>query len=142
MIESYLQKIRTLIATKRFSQKEFAAKIGKTEQSLGNYFSGKTTPDIETLKKMCEILDVSLLEILKDYDIKEHNQRTSEPQIKKEKQDTETVYYKLEIANNNIKFLEREIELLKNNLKDKERIIQSMEALQEKKNTETVYRSG
>ena len=51
-------KIKTLLVEKKLTQEEFGNKIGKTKQTINNYFTGRTKLDVETLVKIAEILEV------------------------------------------------------------------------------------
>lgn len=46
-------------------QYELAAQIGVTRQALGQWMKGESSPSLETLAKMCEILDCTPNDILK-----------------------------------------------------------------------------
>lgn len=44
--------------------KELATSMGLSEQAIGNYERGDRTPNIETLKKIADALDVALVDII------------------------------------------------------------------------------
>jgi transcriptional regulator with XRE-family HTH domain len=54
----YMQRIRDLMSIKKITQNEIAKIIGKTRNTVNNYFSGKTNLDVETLLKISEVLGV------------------------------------------------------------------------------------
>lgn len=70
-------QIKVLLRTKGLTQKEFADKIGKSKQTVLNYFNGRTKIDIETLEKISIELDIPIesffidnFESKKEYDEK------------------------------------------------------------------------
>lgn len=61
MFSSRLKEIRK---SKGFLQQDMADKIGITKSAYGYYEQGKTTPDIITARKIAEILEVSVDDLL------------------------------------------------------------------------------
>lgn len=57
MFASTLKSLRTL---HKLTQKEFAAKFNLTQQAIGKWESGISTPDYETLGKIADYFDVSV----------------------------------------------------------------------------------
>jgi len=55
----YLLKISNLLKQKNISQIELARIVGKSANTVSNYFIGKTKIDIDTLLKIAEVLGVS-----------------------------------------------------------------------------------
>ncbi len=49
---------------KKFTQSEVAEKLGVTDRSVSNWENGKNMPDLSLLKPLCEILDISINELL------------------------------------------------------------------------------
>lgn len=49
---------------KGMTQKELADKLGVTDKAVSRWETGKNYPDIETLKKLAEVLEVSVNELL------------------------------------------------------------------------------
>ena len=41
------------------SQEDFAERIGKSRKTVDLYLTGRSTPDAQVLKRICEVLDVS-----------------------------------------------------------------------------------
>ena len=85
-MNSYLLNIRHLIENKEgLSIERLASEIGTTRVTLSKYLNSKTQMPIETLLKICKVLDVRPCEILeKDF---KHGQEFSnfpktEPKIK------------------------------------------------------------
>ena len=58
-----LKKIRT---EKGITQKTIADKIGKTVAAVSNYEVGIREPDLDTLKKMATVLEVTVDELIED----------------------------------------------------------------------------
>ena len=51
---------------KGMKQKDLANEIGKTTQAISNYEVGIREPNLETLKKLAEVLDCTVDELLED----------------------------------------------------------------------------
>ena len=51
-------KVKQLVEAKRLKQREFAELIGKTEQTVRNYFSGRTKIDIDVIQNIADVLEV------------------------------------------------------------------------------------
>lgn len=58
------KRIKMFREKKGFSQKDFAAAINQKNAAVSNWERGLTRPDVDTLAKICEILDVSADELL------------------------------------------------------------------------------
>ena len=74
MIHFNLNSIRHLLDEKKISQKELGKLIGKTEQTIGNYLSGKSKIDIFTFVDIVNAIDVPLHKLfdgIGNYDISE-----------------------------------------------------------------------
>jgi len=56
-----IQLIKDLISEKKISLNDFSEKIGKTYNTVYNYFNGKTTIDVETLQKIADVLGVPII---------------------------------------------------------------------------------
>lgn len=48
----------------KLSQEQLAENLGITRQTLSNYENDITTPDLETAKKICQVLNISLDELI------------------------------------------------------------------------------
>lgn len=57
---SYIHKIKELIDKKKITKRELAQAIGKNENSIANYLSGKTKMDVETMLGVATALNVSV----------------------------------------------------------------------------------
>ncbi len=55
-----IQRLKELRLEKSFSQKEFALKLNITQQTYSDYETGRTNPDISTLIKISDLLEVSI----------------------------------------------------------------------------------
>lgn len=51
-------KVKQLVELKRLRQREFAELIGRTEQTVRNYFSGRTKIDIDVIQNIANVLEV------------------------------------------------------------------------------------
>ena len=61
MIEKNIKKFRE---QKNISQVELAEKLNVTRQAVSNWERGKTQPDIDTLHKIADILEISIDELI------------------------------------------------------------------------------
>lgn len=59
-----LNKIKGLMAENGDTQKDLACKLGITDETLRNYFRGKTIMRIDTISKIAEIYNVAPLVLL------------------------------------------------------------------------------
>ena len=64
----HLEKMGTIIRNHRISQgltqEELGAKVFVTKQAVSKWETGKTLPDIEMVRKLCDVLEISKDEIL------------------------------------------------------------------------------
>ena len=58
------KNIKTFREQKNISQLELAEKLNVTRQAVSNWEMGKTHPDIETLHKISDILEISIDELI------------------------------------------------------------------------------
>lgn len=62
------EKIGKFIAkcrkTKKLTQNELAEKLGVTDRSVSNWENGKNMPDLSLFKPLCEILEITINELL------------------------------------------------------------------------------
>jgi len=65
--------IKDLIKSKRLTQQEFADMIGKTKQTVNNYFTGRTKIDIDTLIVIAKVLNVPISSFFDKKNIKDGN---------------------------------------------------------------------
>jgi len=54
------ENIRVLRLSRGWTQQELAEKLHMTRQAVGHYESGRTTPDVETCRRLAEVFDVTL----------------------------------------------------------------------------------
>lgn len=77
MVGKNIKKFRT---EKGLTQEEMAEKLGVTRQALSNWETEKTQPDIDTLQKIAQLLEVSVEEIIygskREYTTIVHNNTT------------------------------------------------------------------
>ena len=68
------EKVGKFIAEQRKKQKltqeELASKLGVSNRSISNWENGKNMPDLSLFKPLCEILDISINELLSGEKIK------------------------------------------------------------------------
>ncbi|MBR1730509.1 MAG: helix-turn-helix transcriptional regulator [Selenomonadaceae bacterium] len=57
MLKDILKSLRN---NKNLSQREFAEKLGVSQQAVGSWEVGRTEPDIETLKQLARYFNVSI----------------------------------------------------------------------------------
>lgn len=55
-----IKRLKELRTERKLSQKEFAVRLNITQQTYSDYETGRTNPDIETLGKIADILNVSV----------------------------------------------------------------------------------
>ena len=62
------EKIGKFIAVcrkeKKITQSELAEQLGVTDRSISNWETGKNMPDLSLFKSLCEILDITINELL------------------------------------------------------------------------------
>ena len=58
------ERIRSYREDRNFSQKEFAEKIGVSNYRVSNWEQGINRPDVDLLKTICEVLNISPSELL------------------------------------------------------------------------------
>lgn len=59
-----INRIKEVLVSKDISQKDFAAKIGRNPNSIAAICNNKSQPHLKDLKRMAEILDVDIRELL------------------------------------------------------------------------------
>jgi len=58
------ENLKQLRLARKMTQEEAARQIGVTRQAVSSYESGRTQPDLETLKRFAEIYEVSIRDVL------------------------------------------------------------------------------
>lgn len=58
------KKIAEAIRQSGLTQKEIADKIGVRQQQISSYLQGRTLPALDTLSRLCAVLDLDANEIL------------------------------------------------------------------------------
>lgn len=58
------QKILNLRIERKLNQKQFGEKLGYFQQVVSKWENGNSEPDIETIKKIAKLFDVSYEELL------------------------------------------------------------------------------
>ena len=64
MEEKLCMKLKELRKSKKLSQDEVAGYLHVTRQAVSHWETGKTKPDLNCLKKLCELYQISLNEML------------------------------------------------------------------------------
>lgn len=79
------EKIGKFIAKKRkeksITQEELASTLGVTNRSISNWECGKNMPDLSLFKPLCEVLDISLNELLSGEELWHLNEQEYEDNI-------------------------------------------------------------
>ncbi|HAR0768575.1 helix-turn-helix transcriptional regulator [Enterococcus faecium] len=65
-MEDLGSKLRELRVKKGYTQEYVARKFNVTRQTISKWENNKTTPDIETLKKICEFYSTNINSILNE----------------------------------------------------------------------------
>ena len=69
---------------KKMTQQELADKIGVTDRAISKWENGRGMPDISLMKPLCEILDITLNELIsgEKIDKKEYQKKSDENILK------------------------------------------------------------
>ena len=59
-----INRIKEILVVKGISQKELAVKLGKSANSIASMCNNKTQPHLKELKRIAQILDVDIRELL------------------------------------------------------------------------------
>jgi len=117
--------IKKLVEQKHFTQEEFAKMIGKTKQTINNYFTGRTKIDIETLEDIAKALNVPSSYFF------DESQEDSSKKIIQNGNHNNTMVGNGNSNDNATKELEtckKELQNLKDRLRDKEEIIELLKS--------------
>ena len=60
------ERLKYLREKKGYTQDEIASRLNISRQSVSKWENGINEPDIETIKKLCNILDCSIVELIDD----------------------------------------------------------------------------
>lgn len=65
---------------KKITQSELAEKLGVTDRAISNWENGKNMPDLSLFKPLCDILDITINELISGEKInnKEYNEKLEE----------------------------------------------------------------
>ena len=58
---------------KKMTQVELAEKLGVTEKSVSNWENGRNMPDLSLFKPICDILDISINELMSGEKLNQDN---------------------------------------------------------------------
>lgn len=64
MVEERINRIKEVLVIRGVSQKELAAQLGKNPNSVTAMCNNKSQPHLKDLKRIAEILDVDIRELL------------------------------------------------------------------------------
>ena len=85
------KNIYNLRSKKRMSQEKLASKLGITRQTLSNYENDITSPDLEQSKKICDIFDISLDELIGNNNTISSKISITERLVKKQNKNTKII---------------------------------------------------
>ncbi len=74
VMDDYALKIKNAREKRKLNQEEFARMLSERESMLTSIESGKQKPTIELAKKLEKILDIHLIEIIKDEPVQKEQQ--------------------------------------------------------------------
>lgn len=97
-----------------------------SEQTITSYFTGKSTPKAETVKKMCIVLCVPVAYILDDLQNDNTQNEFKEAQTEYENKNTSALLNEIEKLKNDILFLRKELEYQNKIIAEKERFINQL----------------
>lgn len=65
-METRLNRIKVALVERNISQKELAAKIGKSFSTVNAYCANRQQPTLETLDKIAQVLNVPMRSLIKE----------------------------------------------------------------------------
>lgn len=65
-METKLNRIKVILVEKSISQKELAAKIGKSFSTVNAYCANRQQPTLETLDQIARVLNVPMRTLIKE----------------------------------------------------------------------------
>ena len=63
--------IKSKKKNKKITQEQLSEKLGVSNKAVSNWENGKNMPDLSLFKPLCEILDISINELMSGEDLKE-----------------------------------------------------------------------
>jgi transcriptional regulator with XRE-family HTH domain len=66
IMETKLNRIKVVLVEKSISQKELAAKIGKSFSTVNAYCANRQQPTLETLDQIAHVLNVPMRTLIKE----------------------------------------------------------------------------
>ena len=66
IMETKLNRIKVILVEKSISQKELAAKIGKSFRTVNAYCANRQQPTLETLDQIARVLNVPMRTLIKE----------------------------------------------------------------------------
>lgn len=65
-MRAQLNRIKVVLVEKNVSQKELAAKIGKSFSTVNAYCANRLQPNLEVLDQIAQVLNVSMRTLIKE----------------------------------------------------------------------------
>jgi len=121
-INRIILEIKGLLGKKKYTYEQFAVMIGKSKQTLINYFNERSKIDIQTLYDIAKALDVPVTYFFEDKPAASYLTNTEQSIIAKEDQTTyagKCKVYEMEVEGLKAIIAEKEKQI-----EDKERMIQ------------------
>ena len=88
----FAERLKEARKAKRYSQAEVSRMLGVTQQAVGKWETGRSTPDPQTVARLAEITGFPKLFPI--------NENSNDPSIDKNKQIRRVIFPKSEYANN------------------------------------------
>ena len=63
-MDERINKIKEVLVREGMSQKELASRLNKNEHTVSNWCINKSQPHLKELKRIAEILDIDICELL------------------------------------------------------------------------------
>jgi|GEM_PF-1058436 len=110
-----IEKVKEFVKLKKITQKELSDLINKSEQTVNNYFVGRTKIDIDTLQDIAQALNVPVSYFFgEDAEVKKIIGHGNEVNVNSKNNNTVTnTVQDLELCKKENEGLKREVELLK-----------------------------
>lgn len=81
------KKITKLREKKELSQEDFAGELGLSRETISRWENGKALPSSKNLKKVCEVLEIAVEELLNEEQTKDENTKDNNENTRNNKDD-------------------------------------------------------
>lgn len=81
------KKITKLREKKELSQEDFAGELGLSRETISRWENGKALPSSKNLKKVCEVLEIAVEELLNEEQTKDENTKDNDENTRNNKDD-------------------------------------------------------